>query len=192
MKLILVDPSHDVCVAWRRHFPSDVDVRHDLFENVTDADAFATAGNSFGIMDGGVDRAVAKYDTTVEEAVQQSIRRNYHGELSVGSSIIVPMRSDSYDWLIYAPTMRIPMSIVGTDNVYQATWAALCAATGLAVDVGVIDTLAMPGFGTTTGRVPAGEAARQMAVAWRNFGHVPAKQTWQQASRRHQEIRGKA
>jgi O-acetyl-ADP-ribose deacetylase (regulator of RNase III) len=199
--LLLVDPDRAVCDAFRKHFfpwvwqtvpptPTGplVDIRNGYLAD-QGADAFATAGNSFGLMDGGVDLAVARYDIHVEARVQKAIRRHYRGEIPVGQCLVVPFSLGlNYRHLLYAPTMRVPTSIAMTDAVYRATWA-----TFLATQDHRINDLAMPAFGTLTGRVSPDEAARQMALAWRNFhdnryAYVPP--TWAAAEVRHREIMG--
>ena len=184
MKLTLVDHNPEVVTAWQRHFSSEVTIRQCGFEEITDCIAFATAGNSFGMMDGGVDKAVAEFDPGIENVVQTNIRDQCHGELLVGQSLLASMRKGGYEWLLYTPTMRVPMSIRGTDNVYKATWAVLNLAT-----VMYLDSVAMPGFGFRTGQVPAPEVARQMSLAWENFNNVPEKMEWPAIMNRHNRIK---
>jgi O-acetyl-ADP-ribose deacetylase (regulator of RNase III) len=199
MKLILVDPNPKLCQEWERAFhihpdgggstlPSDVSIHHGRFQDVSDADGLVTAGNSFGLMDGGVDLAVARAFPGVEQRVQRSIHDNYQGELNVGDAtvcVIEDLSGRDGHLLIYAPTMRVPLSIVGTDAVYRAMWAALVLAEKFGVR-----RLLVPGLGTGAGRMSESEAARQMALAWRNFNRVPARIDWPTASRRHHEIAG--
>ena len=71
-------------------------------------EAWATAGNSFGDMGGGVDRAVDQFfGGLAQTAVQDAIRQNFFNELPVGSAEVV-RPSPSKPVLIYAPTMRVP------------------------------------------------------------------------------------
>lgn len=218
MKLILVDPNLELCEAWRRQFgvcpatedgyglltlPTNVEVRCGVFEDVADADALVTAGNSFGIMDGGVDLAVARAFPDIESRIRDLIREKFWGELPVGAAVIAPTIRTPIRDIVYAPTMRVPMSIAGTDAVYRAMWAAL-------TEVGrhnrrcppereqfrtpdmAIGTLIVPGLGTGAGRMPPEEAARQMALAWRNFEGPLTVNNWQAASHRHHAIAGRA
>ncbi len=196
MKLILVDPRQEVCLAWVEAFkdadgmlPKDLSIRMGRIECQTDADMLVTAGNSFGLMDGGVDLAVAQAFPGIEQRVQMFIRERYHGELNVGDATVVSIvaRTGSYTDVIYAPTMRVPMDIRGTDNVYRAMWAALRLS-----DIFSVRDLAVPGLGTGAGKMSPTEAARQMALAWRNFNDVPEAPTWKLANDRHHEIAGRA
>ncbi len=59
------------------------------------------------------------------------------------------------------------MSISTTDNVYAAMWAMILAVRRHNnASSAKIRTVACPGLGTATGRVPPREAARQMALAY--------------------------
>ena len=93
MKLILVDPNIKLCREWAREFQvplfsgddqlmnsgaqTDVEVRHGILQVVTDADALVTAGNAFGLKDGGVDRVVAEMLPGIEREVQTIIREQH-------------------------------------------------------------------------------------------------------------------
>lgn len=193
-ELVLVDPDPDLVKAWQRHFVGQprVTIRQGLLEEQADCDALITAGNSFGIMDGGVDKAVRDLFKFVQIDIQTRIRYGWCGELNVGAALMVGVERVSglaYRNVIYTPTMRVPRSIVGTDAVYRAMWAALTLiqrrARSLVVEV---ERVACPGLGTLTGRVPPDEAARQMAWAWHNLNFDPFEPTWPNANKRHAEI----
>ena len=91
-RLILVDMSAPLCSAWRNVFDgrSDVTVVMGRFEDLPAFDCVVAAGNSYGIMDGGIDAAIRERFPRVEQRVQDRIRREYHGYQPVGTSIIVP------------------------------------------------------------------------------------------------------
>lgn len=60
IKLVLVDPVPDLCDAWLQAFEGlrSVAVVNGYFEDLADYDCMVSAGNSFGLMDGGVDLAI--------------------------------------------------------------------------------------------------------------------------------------
>ena len=125
-------------------------------------DAGATAGNSFGDMGGGVDRAIDGFFAGLaQEAVQGAIRREFFGELPVGSAVVV-RPSPKKPALIYAPTMRVPGNVGNTINAYLAMRAILIAATK-----GGIENLACPTLGTGVGGISPDDAADQMFQAYR-------------------------
>jgi O-acetyl-ADP-ribose deacetylase (regulator of RNase III) len=86
--------------------------------------------------------------------------------------------------------MRIPGSIAGTDKVYSATWAALLAihAYNRVSPERPIEVAAFPALGTGFGGVPYGEAARQMAAAYRHYLDPPHRLDWNAVVERQKAI----
>lgn len=87
-------------------------------------------GNSFGLMDGGVDAQIEKALPGTQECVQARILKEYYGELPVGAAVYMTLPAGYQDVVkqgvvIYAPTMQVPMPIRGTANVYYAMLAVL-------------------------------------------------------------------
>lgn len=193
LKLILVDPKPALCAAWREQFEalSHWEVRAGYFEEVSEFDCMVSAANSFGLMDGGVDLAIVRYfGRELEQSVQQRILTDYLGEQPVGTSFIVETGHPVHPFLAHTPTMRAPMEIARTDNVYLAMWAMLLAIhTYNRNSEYKIKTVLCPGLGTGTGAVPPREAARQMALAYRNFLRPPAHIGWRYASQRQDDVR---
>ncbi|WP_350277625.1 macro domain-containing protein [Kribbella sp. HUAS MG21] len=169
VQLVLVDLDVDLVSAWRDVFAAEidggaVDVRHgSLLDVLPEVDAVLTAGNSYGQMDGGVDRALAEYWPDVQRSVWAAVADEFHGYQPVGTASVVPTGDDPCRWLVYAPTMRVPMPLAGglETAVHDAFWAAL-----LAVGRHPIDRVAAPGFGTGYGRVHPARAARLMAAGY--------------------------
>lgn len=62
IRLILVDPIAELCDAWREAFGrfEAVSVVRGYFEDLGTYDCMVSAGNSFGLMDGGVDLAMGR------------------------------------------------------------------------------------------------------------------------------------
>lgn len=188
LKLILVGPNAQLCRAWEQEFAElpAVEVVNDRFENLPDFDAMVSAANSFGLMDGGVDAAIARYfgDDLVNR-VQQHVIDEFRGEQPVGTSFIIETHHPKHPFLAHTPTMRVPMSISRTDNVYRAMWAMLLAVyRHNRQDQRAIRSIACPGLGTATGRVPLKEAARQMALAYRWFLNPQRAMSWEHATAR--------
>jgi len=142
-------------------------------------DCIVTAGNSRGVMQGGIDLAVARFFPGIENAVQGIINDTYFGELPVGSAFIVTAKRSKEapgQWVVYSPTMRNPgTNIAGTDNPYFATHAALIAINSynrMVVDrpmLRQVETVVMSGMGSGVGGIAPFEVARQMYSAWSNF-----------------------
>lgn len=93
-----------------------------------------------------------------------------YGELNVGDAILTGTSPDG-PMLCYAPTMRVPMQITRTDNVYRAMRAALIKIanhndpdySGNQTFIGIVVT---PMLGAGAGKLAPADAARQMRLAW--------------------------
>jgi O-acetyl-ADP-ribose deacetylase (regulator of RNase III) len=173
LKLILVDPRPALCGAWREQFADlpNVEIVNGYFEELGAYDCMVSAANSFGLMDGGVDAAITRFfGEALMYRVQQRIVEEYLGEQPVGTSLIVETGHRKHPFLAHTPTMRVPMPVSNTDNVYLAMWAMLLAIRRHNVlSDQPISVVACPGLGTGVGQMPPEEAARQMALAYRHF-----------------------
>jgi len=193
MKLILTSINPVLTEAFEERFAGlpNVDIVEQRFERIPDYDCMVSAANSFGLMDGGVDAAITNYfGVELMQRVQQRIVSEYLGEQSVGTSMIVETGSAKHPFLAHTPTMRVPMTIAKTDNVYLAMWAMLVAVHqhNQKPDVQKIETVVCPGLGTGVGRVPAHEAARQMALAYQRFVKPLTSISWITATERQSTL----
>jgi len=192
-KLLLTDPNAALCDAWAVAFADypEVGIVHGRFEQIPAFDCMVSAANSFGLMDGGVDLAITNFfGSALQARVQQVILARYNGEQPVGTSFIVETGHPAHPFLAHTPTMRVPMPIAGTDQVYLAMKAMLQVVQDFNAAGERIQTVVCPGLGTATGRVPAAEAARQMALAYHYYQHPPQAINWPAAVARHRRISG--
>lgn len=104
-------------------FPNIAFVAQDIcsLNGFSRASAFCSVGNSFGIMDGGVDWAIRKMLSSPGDSVQPRcqavIAEQFLGEQPVGTCTLIPApMTEVFDWLAYAPTMVIPEDCRGTRN----------------------------------------------------------------------------
>lgn len=180
--LWLVHPDEAMCEAFRLRFADLPGVRiiQATFEDLEPHDCFVTAGNSFGIMTAGIDAAVVRrLGGPLVQRVQHRIMDEFFGEQPVGTAFVIPTDHPPIPFLCHAPTMRVPGGIEGTDKVYNATWAALLAIHAHnRVSDQSIEVTAFPAMGTRFGGMPYGEAARQMAAAYRHFREPPHRLDW--------------
>jgi O-acetyl-ADP-ribose deacetylase (regulator of RNase III) len=150
--------------AWDAEFAAYPTVRvvhGSIFE--TDANTLVSPANSFGIMDGGLDGKLRDYfGESVEKAVQERIRGQFHGELPVGLATVVETGHARHPYLISAPTMRYPADVSHTVNAYLATKAALSVAIARPAQL----RIALPGFCALTGGMSPTQVARQMRIAY--------------------------
>ena len=177
IKLILVAPNASLYKAFRASFSHlpDVEVMNNYFEWLTEFDCLVSPANSFGMMDGGMDAAITRYfGVSLERRVQKRILEEYLGEQPVGTSLIIKTGHPKHPYLAHTPTMRVPMTIQGTDIPYIAMRAMLLAVRHHNKHSNhPIKRVACPGLGTGIGQVPYSEAARQMALAYDSFLYPP-------------------
>lgn len=131
---------------------------HGSILDIKDYEAIVSPANSFGYMDGGIDKAYSESWPKIQEVVQKAIFESQDfGELLVGKALCVDVPdSITYKKMIVAPTMRIP-SKVPTYHAYIATRAAMQCA----LENGV-RSIAIPGMGTGHGGIPPKEAGWAM------------------------------
>lgn len=214
-KLILSAINEDLYLAFQKHFAKfpQVEVVFKSFEQ-TEFDCVVSAANSFGLMDGGVDQCITDYfGVQMMKRVQDAVISEYYGEQPVGTSMIIRGNADfkfgeggtllKNKYVAHTPTMRIPMNIHQTRNVYHAMKAMLIAIEKHNIEVDEfkrhnlsdhktrIDVVVCPGLGTNAGRVPAEEAAQMMSLALHHFLNPPKEITWYYATERHSEIQNR-
>lgn len=177
-------------LRWEFRTRPDVEIVHGRFEDLPCFDCVVTAGNSFGLMDAGVDLAVVRYfGRHVMERVQKCILDDHLGEQPVGTCMIIPTDHATHPFVAHAPTMRVPMNIQGTDHVYLALWAALTAVhRHNRVEARKIATLACPALGTGTGGMDPLEAALQLRLAYEHFQKPARFINPTMAQERHERI----
>lgn len=199
MNLIFVDLQPEVVSAWREQFAgySEVSVQSGSIFDV-ECDALVSPANSFGFMDGGLDMSISRYfGWHVQERLQELIQDKHHGELLVGTAEIVPTDHPLIPYVISAPTMRVPMILDETVNVYLATRAVILLASHGRFPDGrpiseTVRTIAVPGMGTGVGRVPPAICARQMKAAVDDalLKTTSFPTSWYEAQLRHQLLYG--
>ena len=171
LKITLCDLNPDIIAAWKREFDGCGAVEiieGSLLE--TDGPALVCPANSFGDMGGGLDKIIDDYFAgAAQSALMKTIREQFWGELPVGVAVVVAMKHRRFPFLIAAPTMRIPGSIIGTINAYLAMRAVTVAiARHNRSGEASIKGVAVSGLGTGVGGLGADECAQQMRAAYDN------------------------
>jgi O-acetyl-ADP-ribose deacetylase (regulator of RNase III) len=193
LELWLVHPDAEACAAFDHRFAGlpRVTVRQATYEQLPPHDCFVTAANAFGMMTAGIDGVLVEvHGQQLMDGIQARIVGEWRGEQPVGTAFVHPTGTPSQPWVVHAPTMRVPAGIDGTDKVYAATWAALCAIAdhNERGQDATITTVALPAMGTGFGGVPFDEAARQMAVAYEHHLDPPPHLDWDVVRARHRRI----
>ena len=169
--VILVDVNPRIVAAWRSVFAEHPEVRV-IRGSMLDvqASAWVTPTNARGSMDGGLDAAIKAYlGNAIEARVRREIGRAYDGRLPVGGATLVPTGLVHPAFLVSAATMGASSEdIRDTPNVTLACAAALHAVhLQNAAYPGSIRSVALPGLGASTGRVPPVDCAEYMLAAYR-------------------------
>ena len=125
MKIILSDINPAITDAYEK-FCGDLKIVEVNEGSILDlsCDAVVSPANSYGFMDGGIDMAYSQFfGWGVQERLQHKILNRHHGELLVGQAEIVETNDQQIPFLIAAPTMRVPMRLDNTVNIYLAARA---------------------------------------------------------------------
>eukprot|EP00105_Crassostrea_gigas_P018002 XP_011435987.1 PREDICTED: uncharacterized protein LOC105334291 isoform X2 [Crassostrea gigas] len=140
----------------------------------------------FGFMDEGINMAYSKYfGGQMQERLQHVIRKKYRGEILVGQAVIIaayswhtqPSEEDlqgfneglPINYLIAAPTMRIPQGVENTVNAYLAFRAVILAVrehNKRNYGSRKIRSVLCPGLGTDIGLMDHDQCANQMCLAY--------------------------
>ena len=127
----------------------------------------------------------------VQEQLQKRIKEEHNGELLVGQAVLIDSNFISIPFLIAAPTMRDPMILRDSVNVYLASRAIFLL---LKQNHRRISIVTISGLGTAgVGKVPYDICAKQMKQAydevWLDKFVFP--DTWSEAQKNHQLLYSK-
>lgn len=201
LQIVLTAVDKRLADAWRRwcgDLPFVV-IHHGSIFDVT-CDAVVSPANSYGFMDGGIDRLYTDYfGHSLQTRLQQSIRAYHGGELLVGQAEMVPTEHPRIPYLIAAPTMRVPMTLGRSINPYLAARAVFRlllndrfstrATAGLPIAESV-RRVAFPGLGTGAGGISSQVCARQVRSAIEDvvLGKFEFPDSTLQARKRHDRL----
>ncbi len=173
VKVILVDINPKIIAAWRSSFEGnpEVEIVHGSMLDQP-VSAWVSPTNSAGSMDGGLDLVIKKFlGNSIEFGVKSQIKRLHQGAMPVGHAVCVPTERPQPRFLISTPTM-----VSSNEDISASMNVALaCAAAFQAVHIqnteepGSIRSVALPGLGAQTGRVPAEICADLMWTAYDLF-----------------------
>ena len=176
MKIYLLDINRDMTDAWQKYFKfNNIEIVNEDFaifmSNHPNIEAIVSPANSFGLMDGGYDRTITDYfGKELMKDVKKVIIQEWYGEQPVGTSITIPIYSkrfinsigiESYPILIHTPSMRTPEQIKDNRIVYQCMRTTLIEA-----ETQKVNSIVIPAFGGSTGKVPYNDIAKMMFLAY--------------------------
>ncbi len=176
LRIVLTAVADSLGDAWER-FCGDlpfVTVHRGSIPDV-EADAVVSPANSFGFMDGGIDALyMDQFGPDIQLRVRRQIYDQHAGEIVTGAADIVKTAHERIQFLIAAPTMRVPMVLRDSPNAYLAARAVFLLvqrgpfSTGRHAGQRIADhirTVAMPGLGTGVGCIGFNTSARQVRAA---------------------------
>jgi O-acetyl-ADP-ribose deacetylase (regulator of RNase III) len=199
MKLILTAVKESLAEAWTAYC-GDLDfvtVHHGSIFDV-ECDAVVSPANSYGFMDGGIDGLYMwHFGSDIQMRVRRQIFDHHHGEILVGQADVVETGHDKIPYLIFAPTMRVPMNLRESVNPYLAARAILLLVMQGSFTTGKhagqkvsdqIETIAIPGLGTGAGKISPSTCAHQFRQAVDDIllRQYRMPQSWAEAAERHQ------
>jgi len=191
MKIYLLDINKNMTDAWEKLFHplKDVEIINEDFATFMDKhpniEAVVSPANSFGLMDGGYDKAITDYfGEGLMKDVQKSILLKWNGEQPVGTSMTIPIYNRTfttilgtrYCVLIHTPSMRTPEVIKDSRIIYQCMRTTLIEAKRQE-----IKSIVIPAFGGLTGKVPCNEIAKMMLLAYKQLCNKPNEINWDYA-----------
>lgn len=187
MKIYLLDKNKEMVDAWNRYFNYiDVEVVNDDFahfmDNHPEVDGIVSPSNSFGLMDGGYDKAIIDYyGKDLEKDVQDKIIYEWYGEQPVGTSMAVYFTgkatgNDPMKFLIHTPTMRVPSVITDYNVIYQCMRNCIINAKHHG-----LNNIVIPAFGGCCGEVPYNIIAKMMHLGYQQLKNIPKTINWSYA-----------
>lgn len=203
LQIVLTAIENELAEAWQRwcgDLPFVRVHRGSIFD--VSCDAIVSPANSFGFMDGGIDRLYTeRFGLDLEKRVQNVIQSEHAGELLVGAATIVETADDAIPFLIAAPTMRVPMVLESSLSPFLAARAIFLLIRDGRFSSGInaneqisefVKTVSLPGLGTGVGRVPPVQCAKQVRAAIEDvvLGKAEFPKTTAQARKRHDRLLG--
>jgi len=135
---------------------------------------YVSPANSFGFMDGGVDKIYSRrmfrdVEDRVKNVITKLGKKSKLGRdyLPIGSAIIVPADNSNQKFMISAPTMLFPQEVDKTHNAYYAFLAVLHVIS--TCPIAAYSDIVIPGLCTGYGNMSYDESARQICKAYLDF-----------------------
>lgn len=177
MKIYLLDINKNMTDAWYKYFKDakDLEIINDYFDNFMNTHPEVTGivspANSFGLMDGGYDKAIIDYlGEEAQTNVLTLLDIVYQGYQPIGTCLSIPY----YKYVIlHTPTMRAPEIIIDHRVIYDCMRSCLLKA----IEINC-NSIVIPAFGGLTGKVPYDVIAKMMFFAYEQIYNKPKEINW--------------
>ena len=176
MQIYLLDINKEMTDAWRSYFDLPnikiVNAEFATFMSThLDVDTIVSPANSFGLMDGGYDKAIIDYlGHQAQTNVLTMLDAIYNGYQPIGSCLSVPFGKYV---ILHTPTMRTPEAIVDYRVIFDCMHSCLIEA-----KKNNRKSIVIPAFGGCTGQVAYETIARMMYLAYMHFINPPNQINW--------------
>lgn len=177
MKIYLLDINKNMTDAWQQYFKGIENVEivnayfQDFMQEHPEVVGIVSPANSFGLMDGGYDKAIIDYlGPNAQTNVLTVLDAVYKGYQPVGTCLAVPFGNYV---ILHTPTMRTPEPITDYRVIYDCMRSCLLKARELKCE-----TIVIPAFGGLTGRVPYETIAEMMLLAYAHLDDRVLEMNW--------------
>lgn len=163
----LVDTNPDMCQAWAAlHLPASIRILNQSIDTVpTDGvTVYVSPSNSYGIMQGGIDRVYCAMFPGIEDDVHKVMKQLKLPLIPVTSAMLVPIRGSAPKrFLIACPSMLQPGSPIENPKHIMACYQSVF--TLIRKLPFKVNHLIIPGIGTGVGGIDPGIAAAALILA---------------------------
>lgn len=177
MKIILYDKNEKLIEMWKYYFNDypEVTIKNIDFNDIKfkNNDYIVSPGNSFGIMDGGLDELIIKkFGKDVMFCIQSHIMNQYNSFQPVGTSFVYSFEKNGKELgIIHSPTMVHPDDVSTTSNAYLSFNSILTIVSHL--NEWSTNNIYVTGLCTGVGRMSERECAKQMYTAYKHYVEKP-------------------
>ena len=177
LKIYLLDINKEMTDTWQRFFKDvpNIEIHNTDFNTFMkaheDVEAIVSPANSFGLMDGGYDKAIIDYlGPNAQTNVLTMLNLIYYGEQPVGTCLAVPFWKYT---ILHTPTMRTPGKILDRTVIYSCMRSVL-----MTCMKAKIKSVVIPAFGGCTGEMDKREIANMMRLAYKQITNRPEEINW--------------
>jgi len=163
--------------------------------NKCEFDCIVSPGNSYGMMDGGIDMEITKYFGDKKEfikLVQSQLNDQCNLQQQPGSVCVINTSNEKCPYLFHCPTMMTPITIKDYSVIYWCFYNILNTAFNHNMNnqSSKIKNIVMSGLGTGCGRVSYNNFIKLIKLAHQHFVSNLSRDstTWPQAQRNYIEL----